>query len=79
MGPPEWAARIAYAERFGVEPHTVNPPLRWWKRIGALDYAKAQRQARELVERVSMAKAPADAQRLYNDLMLAIRRPPNGN
>lgn len=63
---------MAYAERFGLEPHNVDPPLRWWLRVNALDEAKAQRLAREFVERHGLDKADADTKRLYNDLVLTI-------
>lgn len=44
---PAWAARLRYAEQFGVEPHLVNPPLDWWLRWGVWQDAQASRQAHE--------------------------------
>ena len=75
---PDWTARIAYAERFHLEPHRVNPPLRWWLRLGALDQARNQRQARELVERAGMDKVSPDTRTMYNELMLAMSEMNNG-
>ena len=67
-----------YAERFGVEPHQVNPPLRWWLRLQAYDTARSQRTARETVERVGLAKSDAATQKAYDALMIALRFPDGG-
>lgn len=58
-----------------MEPHLVNPPLRWWYRLHAFDEARASRRARETVERVGMAKADAVTNAQYNALMLKLREP----
>jgi hypothetical protein len=58
-----------------VEPHKVNPPMRWWQRIGALDNARIKRRAREAVERHGLAKVDTETRRLYNDLILEMVKP----
>lgn len=70
--PPSWAARIVYAERFGVEPHTVNPPVRWWVRLSEFDRAKNQRRVREAVDAHGLEHQNEDDRRTYNDLILRV-------
>ena len=55
-----------------MEPHKVNPPLKWWLRWNALEDARANYAARELVERVGLGKVDAATQRRYNALMLEL-------
>lgn len=69
---PPWVGRIHYGERFHVEPHKVNPPVVWWKRLTLLDGARRSRAAREAVERYGLGKVNADTKRQYNDLMLTL-------
>jgi len=63
---------VAYGERFHVEPHKVNPPLGWWLRLAALDTAKAQRHAREMVEAYGAFKVSPDMRRIYDDFILTV-------
>lgn len=67
---PAWAARIAYGERFGVEPHKVDPPYMWVLRLGAWDQAVADKAAREAVERYGASEVDEATRRRYNDLIL---------
>lgn len=66
---PGWAARIAYAEKFHVEPHRVNPPLLWWFRVSVLEEYRRKRAAREWVDAHKLAEADADTRRLYDELV----------
>ena len=66
---PSWAARIAYGERFGLEPHRVNPPVLWWYRVNELDTIRAARDARKFVDKHTKAKAEPDTQKLYDWLV----------
>ncbi len=68
--PPAWVERLAYAEKFHVEPHAVNPPLLWWHRWQEWEYAKAMRRAREAQERHGLDKLSPEARQLFDDLVL---------
>lgn len=62
-------ARLAYAEKYGVEPHLVNPPLLWWMRLDAWELARKQRQVREAVEERGLEKQNDDDRKIYGDLI----------
>lgn len=73
VGLPNWVGNVSYGERFRVEPHLVNPPFLWWVRIQQLDRARQWRDAREFVEKHTLAKADAATQALYNELVVLTR------
>jgi hypothetical protein len=70
---PVWVGRINYAERFHVEPHKVNPPFLWWRRIIAIDGARRKRAARETVESLGLGKVDEETRQLYEDLVLTMK------
>jgi type II secretory pathway component PulJ len=70
---PAWVGRINYADRYQIEPHKVNPPVRWWVRLGMLEEARGKRRAREAVERLGLGKVDPDQRRAYDDLIFELR------
>lgn len=63
-------ARILYGERFGVEPHNVNPPGVWWVRVAEWDRIRNARAAREYVDNHTAEKADESTRALYNWLAI---------
>lgn len=61
-----------------MEPHLVNPPIKWWLRLAEWDTARAYKRAREAVERYGLDKCDPDTRRLYNDLVLKTWKPNDG-